>query len=776
MRTITLITVFILALSTAFAQGVAINENGNPADPSAILDVSATDKGILIPRMTEAERTAIVSPANGLLVYQTEEPEGFYYFNGTLWLSLQGHLELVTEAMKTGYRIKGRDAANHGDIGEQGIDLSYSPNPSTTRGATGNFSMAAGYNTIASGERAFAWGQNNLASGINASAWGSSTTASAPSATAWGNITQATEVGATAWGNHSKAMGDISTAWGDFTEATDEAATAWGFSTKATAARATAWGQASEASGPISTSWGFFTKSPGLSATAWGAFSQATAESATAWGASSLASGIKSTAWGNQTISSANQSTAWGNNTEASAANATAWGLNSKATNNHATAWGNNNVASGVNSTAWGINNTASGLRSTAWGLENIATHELATVWGYESKATEVLATAWGWDTDASGNRSTAWGSKTEASGIGATAWGNQSIAIGNLSTAWGELSQAWGTNSTAWGRSFAFGDGSSAWGDNSIAYGNYSTAFGHEARADGLFSTAIGDNAVALSFGEVVIGRYNTDYTPASYTGYNYADRLFVIGNGLSTQRRDAFIVYKSGRIETYSSPNKKAIQFLNSEGGTDQGVINVYNNNEKRTIKIDGDFNAGSPHATIRLYDGVDEDNSKLYLSANWNNSGKSRIVTDQVQITGGADLSENFEVMASGITPLPGQVVSIDPANAGKLRVASSAYDKTVAGIISGANGVNPGMMMGQSGSIADGDYPVALTGRVYVYASNEAGEIVPGDLLTTSSRPGYAMKVIDYQKAQGAIIGKAMTSIDENGYVLVLVNLQ
>jgi hypothetical protein len=82
----------------------------------------------------------------------------------------------------------------------------------------------------------------------------------------------------------------------------------------------------------------------------------------------------------------------------------------------------------------------------------------------------------------------------------------------------------------------------------------------------------------------------------------------------------------------------------------------------------------------------------------------------------------------------------------------------------------------MLMSQSGSIADGDYPVALTGRVYVFACAEAGEIVPGDLLTTSSRPGYAMKVTDYQKAQGAVIGKAMTSIDENGYVLVLVNLQ
>ena len=118
----------------------------------------------------------------------------------------------------------------------------------------------------------------------------------------------------------------------------------------------------------------------------------------------------------------------------------------------------------------------------------------------------------------------------------------------------------------------------------------------------------------------------------------------------------------------------------------------------------------------------------------------------------------------------------VVSIDPASTGRLEVTKTAYDRKVAGIISGANGVETGLMMGQRGSIADGDYPVALSGRVYVYAKQEGGDIKPGDLLTTSSTPGYAMKVQDYNKAQGAIIGKAMTTIDENGFVLVLVNLQ
>jgi hypothetical protein len=83
----------------------------------------------------------------------------------------------------------------------------------------------------------------------------------------------------------------------------------------------------------------------------------------------------------------------------------------------------------------------------------------------------------------------------------------------------------------------------------------------------------------------------------------------------------------------------------------------------------------------------------------------------------------------------------------------------------------------MMMGQKDSVADGSHPVALTGRVYVYADASQGAIEPGDLLTSSEVPGHAMKVINYDKAHGATIGKAMTSLKEGrGLVLVLVTLQ
>jgi hypothetical protein len=150
-----------------------------------------------------------------------------------------------------------------------------------------------------------------------------------------------------------------------------------------------------------------------------------------------------------------------------------------------------------------------------------------------------------------------------------------------------------------------------------------------------------------------------------------------------------------------------------------------------------------------------------------------------TEVLEIIGGSDLSEQFEIRKpkTDLLTEPGMVVSIDSEKPGALTLSSKAYDRKVAGIISGAGGIKPGMLMAQEGTIASGANPVALTGRVYAWVDASSGPIEPGDLLTTSNTPGHAMKVADYTKAQGAIIGKAMSSLDQGkGLVLVLVTLQ
>jgi len=55
---------------------------------SSLLDVTSTTKGVLVPRMTKTQRDAIVSPATGLLIYQTNSTAGFYYYSGSAWTAV----------------------------------------------------------------------------------------------------------------------------------------------------------------------------------------------------------------------------------------------------------------------------------------------------------------------------------------------------------------------------------------------------------------------------------------------------------------------------------------------------------------------------------------------------------------------------------------------------------------------------------------------------------------------------------------------------------------
>ena len=82
------VIICLLAVSVSIAQSVGINNTASPPDNSAMLDVSSTTMGMLIPRMTAAQRNAIVSPAVGLLVYQTDAPEGFYYKSAGGWIAI----------------------------------------------------------------------------------------------------------------------------------------------------------------------------------------------------------------------------------------------------------------------------------------------------------------------------------------------------------------------------------------------------------------------------------------------------------------------------------------------------------------------------------------------------------------------------------------------------------------------------------------------------------------------------------------------------------------
>ncbi|MEK7255947.1 MAG: hypothetical protein AAB316_14445, partial [Bacteroidota bacterium] len=92
---------FHLLSQSYIEQSLSVNGTGGAADASALLDVSATDKGVLVPRMTTAQRNAIASPATGLLVFDINT-NGFWFFNGAAWQSIgsgmTGNLSLIADA------------------------------------------------------------------------------------------------------------------------------------------------------------------------------------------------------------------------------------------------------------------------------------------------------------------------------------------------------------------------------------------------------------------------------------------------------------------------------------------------------------------------------------------------------------------------------------------------------------------------------------------------------------------------------------------------------
>ena len=81
-KTAMLMTLFSFFTFGSMAQ-ISVNTTGNPPDPSSMMDVTATGKGVLIPRMTLSQRP--VSPAVGLLIYQTDVSPGYYFYDGSAW-------------------------------------------------------------------------------------------------------------------------------------------------------------------------------------------------------------------------------------------------------------------------------------------------------------------------------------------------------------------------------------------------------------------------------------------------------------------------------------------------------------------------------------------------------------------------------------------------------------------------------------------------------------------------------------------------------------------
>lgn len=138
--------ILILLLSFNLSAQVSINITGASPHSSAMLDVTSNTRGFLAPRMTLAQRNAIPLPANGLLVYQTDNNPGFYFFNGVSWQGMGG---TITETDPVVMAVNGMVKSNGSLISSAIAGVDYSAGTSTlptgilkNTGGTGAFSIA----------------------------------------------------------------------------------------------------------------------------------------------------------------------------------------------------------------------------------------------------------------------------------------------------------------------------------------------------------------------------------------------------------------------------------------------------------------------------------------------------------------------------------------------------------------------------------------------------------------------------------------------------------
>jgi hypothetical protein len=134
--------------------------------------------------------------------------------------------------------------------------------------------------------------------------------------------------------------------------------------------------------------------------------------------------------------------------------------------------------------------------------------------------------------------------------------------------------------------------------------------------------------------------------------------------------------------------------------------------------------------------------------------------------------ADCAEEFAVTDPALAP-PGAVMVI--GDGGVAVHCTSPYDQRVMGVVSGAGDYRPALVLDRQGGTDR--RPIALMGKVLCQVDASHGAIRPGDLLTTSSTPGHAMRASDRTRAPGATIGKALAALDAGqGMIPILAILQ
>jgi len=186
--------------------------------------------------------------------------------------------------------------------------------------------------------------------------------------------------------------------------------------------------------------------------------------------------------------------------------------------------------------------------------------------------------------------------------------------------------------------------------------------------------------------------------------------------------------------------------------------------------TLKTDGKSRIHMSAPDANIYVGGNEKSGDIFVypsgvkGADTTDGSKASIRLDGQNgdvVLSNADCAEEFDIAQSGDI-VPGTVMVLN--HEGKLQQSKQAYDRKVVGVISGGGDCKPGIILDKKHS-RNNRMPLAMLGKVYCNADAQYGPIEVGDLLTTSSTPGHAMKAADALRAFGAVIGKALRPLKQ-----------
>ncbi|MET0325092.1 MAG: hypothetical protein ABW219_07720 [Ilumatobacteraceae bacterium] len=248
------------------------------------------------------------------------------------------------------------------------------------------------------------------------------------------------------------------------------------------------------------------------------------------------------------------------------------------------------------------------------------------------------------------------------------------------------------------------------------------------------------------------------------------------------------------TGRLSMNDRNNQNSVEISADDDlvSIDLGAANVpariqltTGGNPGPVIRLDGSQNAlqftraGAPSDAI-----VDIKGTGRASFGGFGNKGRITVRqadgTEAVRIDGGtgdvvlanADCAEEFDLAGDAVEPGTVLVITDD----GSVAASDKPYDTRVAGVVSGAGSFRPAVVMDRRDT-GNPRVPVALVGKVYCFADATTDPIRVGDLLTTGDRRGHAQRIVEGERAFGAVLGKSLAALPSGtGLIPVLVALQ